>query len=87
MQGRNSTKTPKPKSGDGTQLEKPTRDANWYGPSQEPQEEFVENDAKPKYGHLNSNGLSEATPTFYGDGESKQKENDETLNRCDPDNT
>jgi hypothetical protein len=40
MQGKNSTRSMQPKSGDGTQDVKRTQDANWFGQSQEPQEEF-----------------------------------------------
>lgn len=41
MQGRNSTQTNQPKSGDGTQDVRRKQDANWFGQSQEPQEEFA----------------------------------------------
>jgi hypothetical protein len=40
MQGKNSTRSMQPKSGDGTQDVRRRQDANWYGQSQEPQEEF-----------------------------------------------
>jgi hypothetical protein len=40
MQGKNSTRSMQPKKGDGTQDEPRRQDANWYGASQEPQEEF-----------------------------------------------
>jgi hypothetical protein len=33
--------TEKPVAGDGTQTRKSEESINWYGPSQEPQEEFV----------------------------------------------
>ena len=41
MQGKNSSKSMQPKSGDGTQDVRRKQDANWYGKSQEPQEEFA----------------------------------------------
>ena len=41
MQGKNSTRSMQPKSGDGTQDVRRKQDANWFGQSQEPQEEFA----------------------------------------------
>lgn len=41
MQGKNKTQSQTPKSGDGTQDVKKSGDANWFGASQEPQEEFI----------------------------------------------
>lgn len=40
MQGKNSTRSMQPKSGDGTQDVRRRQDANWFGQSQEPQEEY-----------------------------------------------
>ncbi len=41
MQSKNSTRSTQPKSGDGTQDVRKKQDANWFGQSQEPQEEFT----------------------------------------------
>lgn len=40
MEGKNSTRSMQPKKGDGTQDVRRKHDANWFGASQEPQEEF-----------------------------------------------
>lgn len=66
MQEKNSTRSRKPKAGDGTQMTPPTRDANWYGQSQEPQEEFVENDPTPNQIERPPAKESEGRPTFGG---------------------
>ena len=42
MQSKNSTRSTQPKSGDGTQDVRKKQDANWFGKSQEPQEEFTD---------------------------------------------
>lgn len=41
MQNKNTSSTSKPKAGDGTQMTTRKQDANWYGASQQPQEEFT----------------------------------------------
>jgi hypothetical protein len=45
----------KPVAGDGTQVRKPIREANWFGASQRPQEEFID-DAR-------SNRLEDPVPS------------------------
>ena len=64
MQERNSSSSPQPKPKDGTQTVSTGRqDANWFGASQEPQEEYVEND--PEFTEpQGTKNLSEGEPTF-----------------------
>lgn len=76
MQGTNKSSTNVPKSGDGTQQVKSGKDANWFGQSQEPQEEFMAGDgaetqnqngpsiAKPASTKMS--GSDEGVPTFAG---------------------
>ena len=66
MQNQNSTSSSKPKAGDGTQQEEPSKDANWYGASQEPQEEFVENSPAPPTDDGWGERTSEGQPTMGG---------------------
>lgn len=48
MQGKNKTFQRPPKPGDGTQQSDELREeANWFGPAQEPQEEYIENEMQP----------------------------------------
>ncbi|MES2963647.1 MAG: hypothetical protein V4760_07125 [Bdellovibrionota bacterium] len=74
MQDENRSKTRRPKARDGTLHAKPTRDANWFGASKIPQEEFIENDPSPNDLHRGGND-SEGTPTFgsIGANESEGK--------------
>ena len=64
MQERNSSSSPCPKPKDGTQTVSTGRqDANWFGASQEPQEEYVEN--SPEFTEARETAtLSEGEPTF-----------------------
>lgn len=65
MQDENRAKKRRPKPRDGTQNTKPERAVNWFGPSQVPQEEYIENGPSPN--HLQrEGGDSEGEPTFGG---------------------
>lgn len=67
MQGTNRTSTPHPKPKDGTQdVPKKGTDANWFGPSEEPQEEFIENDPVPPSDDADKGKMSEGKPTHGG---------------------
>ncbi len=68
---KNISFTPHPKPRDGTQTEKPDRgDANWFGTSQIPQEEFIERTfsvtAIEFEGHERRRETSEGRATFFG---------------------
>lgn len=68
MQGKNKTQSTTPKSGDGTQdISKKKTDANWFGTSQEPQEEFIENGPRVEgAASTKMSGSDEGVPTFSG---------------------
>lgn len=72
MQDRNSTSTLRPKAGDGTQLERKRQDANWFGPSEEPQEEYIENGPAPLDPTEAKPQTSEGRPTFTGSDDSQE---------------
>lgn len=71
MQSKNRTQSNTPKSGDGTQDTRNSKtDANWYGASQMPQEEFTDdhgNDVKPEARRDQNSKMDEGKPTFSGD--------------------
>ena len=67
MQGKNSTRTMQPKSGDGTQEVKRTQDANWFGTSQEPQEEFSSDHLGEGGYHGNESALKPEEPNKPGE--------------------
>jgi hypothetical protein len=75
MQDRNKSSTPRPKPGDGTQPEeKKNGDANWFGSSQEPQEEYVENSPPPGGSSERAPGpTSEGEATFEGVYDKRRK--------------
>ncbi len=62
MQGKNSTQSMQPKSGDGTQEVKRKQDANWFGQSQEPQEEFSSDHLGEGGYHENESALRPKEP-------------------------
>jgi hypothetical protein len=74
MQEHNKSSTPRPKPRDGTQQEVKTKgDANWFGASQEPQEEFLES-TEATFEHTGSEAAqSEGEPTFQGDDDHRKK--------------
>lgn len=73
MQGKNASLTRRPKARDGTLSTKPERTANWFGASQDPQEEFIENESSPDDFHRGGND-SEGTPTFGGHEKELERE-------------
>jgi hypothetical protein len=82
MQGSNKSTRNVPKNGDGTQQVRGDQDANWYGQSQEPQEEFIENGPSPGApSSTKMSGSSEGEPTFSG---SKQPGTPERAVERDP---
>ena len=70
MQEKNNSSQKPPLAGDGTQMsKKPRSDANWFGASQEPQEEFLEqgaDDETERWGTRDHQPgpSSEGKPTF-----------------------
>ena len=79
MQNKNESMTPKPKPGDGTQETKPTQDANRYGPSEVPQEEFIDSgpSAEERPGKLSEGPEPEAKKPRDRDLESSRAESND----------
>jgi hypothetical protein len=74
MQDKNKSSTPRPKPGDGTQPDmKEKGDANWFGASQEPQEEFTENSPHPDASDKGKTQMSEGEATFEGVYDKRKK--------------
>ena len=77
--GKNESESRKPVPGDGTLTEKKSKDANWFGTSKEPQEEYIESTER-KVESKKDKPPPAVRPTMFGDKFAVLDENEKKAN-------